>query len=71
MKWVNFIHNRVNITLGKNELSLSEAVDEYYKQYLPKDIKREEERKKNEKVIYTSIMIALAISSFYLYRSRD
>ena len=33
--------------------------------------KTEEERKKNEKIIYTSIMITLAISSFYLYKSRD
>ena len=50
MKWVNFIHNRINLQLGKNELSLSEAVQEYYKHYLPRDLKREAERKRNEKI---------------------
>lgn len=71
MKWVNFIHNRINLQLGKNELSLSEAVEEYYKHYLPQDLKRESERKRNEKIIYGSIITTLTICCFYLYKNRD
>ena len=53
MKWINFIHNRINIKLGKPELKLSEAVEEYYKHYLPQDIQKAI-RKRNEK-FYTSL----------------
>lgn len=68
MKWVNFIHNRINIKLEKNEISLSEAVDEYYKHYLPRDIRKEEIRKRNEKMLYVFIVSCLISSSIYMYK---
>ena len=68
MKWVNFIHNRINIKLEKNEISLSEAVDEYYKHYLPRDIKKEEIRKRNEKMLYVFIVSCLISLSIYMYK---
>ena len=68
MKWVHFIHNRINLKLGKNEIKLSEAVQEYYNHYLPRDIKKEKERKRNEKIIYITIIFLLTSLSVYAYK---
>ena len=68
MKWIHFIHNRINLKLGKNEIKLSEAVQEYYKHYLPRDIKKEKERKRNEKILYITIIFLLTSLSVYAYK---
>ena len=70
MKWVNFIHNKVNIKLEKNEITLSEAVNEYYKNYLPKDVKKEATRKRNEKMLYLFIISCLVSFSIYSLRPK-
>ena len=70
MKWVNFIHNKVNIKLEKNEITLSEAVNEYYKNYLPQDIKKEATRKRNEKMLYLFIISCLVSFSIYSLRAK-
>ena len=33
LRWIHFIHNRVNITLGKPEISYEEAMVRYYNNY--------------------------------------
>ena len=43
IKWVHFIHNRVNKMTGKAEISLTQALKEYYYNYKPKAIKIQEE----------------------------
>ena len=68
IKWVHFIHNRINLKLGKNEIKLSEAVQEYYNHYLPRDIKKEKERKRNEKILYITIIFLLTSLSIYSYK---
>ena len=71
MKWIHFIHNRINLKLGKNEIKLSEAVQEYYKHYLPRDIKKEKERKRNEKILYITIIFLLTSLSVYAYKFKQ
>ena len=71
IKWVHFIHNRINVQLGKNEIKLSEAVEEYYKHYLPKDIQKEEIRKRNEKMLYIFIVSTLLSISIYMYKFKN
>lgn len=36
VRWVHFIHNKINVILGKPELTLTEAEDAYVKSYAPK-----------------------------------
>lgn len=36
VRWVHFIHNKMNVILGKDEMSLLESVDAYFAQYKPK-----------------------------------
>lgn len=33
VKWVNFIHNKINVMIGKEEITLLEALDRYRYQY--------------------------------------
>ena len=33
IKWVHFIHNRINFLLGKEEITLHEALERYYDNY--------------------------------------
>ena len=33
VRWVNFIHNKINVLIGKEEVSLLEALDRYRYQY--------------------------------------
>jgi hypothetical protein len=60
-KWIHFIHNKINIYLGKPELSYYESMNKYYENYKLKTLKKEEENKKKFKYIYASLIIILLI----------
>ena len=45
IKWVHFIHNRINQMLGKDEMSLTEAMQKYYDNYKTKGMLMREEKK--------------------------
>lgn len=38
VRWMHFIHNKINIRLGKQELSLPRALELYREEYKPKPI---------------------------------
>lgn len=60
-KWIHFIHNKINIYLGKPELSYYESMNKYYENYKLKTLKKEEENRKKFKYIYASLIIILLI----------
>ena len=68
IKWVHFIHNKINIKLGKDEITLTEALDAYYDQYKPKEIILREQIKYRKKLIFGVIIIILFIGGYYLYK---
>jgi hypothetical protein len=68
IKWVHFIHNKINIKLGKDEITLTEALDAYYDQYKPKEIILREQIKYRKKLIFGVIIIILLIGGYYLYK---
>lgn len=37
-KWMHFIHNKINVLIGKDEMSFWKAMEIYEKAYLPKQI---------------------------------
>ena len=39
VRWVHFIHNKYNVMLGKKEMSLAAALDDYRKQYENKSVR--------------------------------
>lgn len=38
VRWVHFIHNKVNVVLGKEEISLPTALERYRAEYKPKPV---------------------------------
>ena len=65
MKWMHFIHNHINVYLGKPEVDFYNSLELYYKQYEPKDIKNRNriiERKR-----YISIGVLILISGLVIY----
>ena len=68
IKWVHFIHNKINIYLGKNEISYYEAMKLYYKHYEEKTIKVTNEKKHKHKYIIASIIFILILTIIIMYK---
>jgi hypothetical protein len=69
IKWVHFIHNRINVLLKKDEISLSQALKEYYNNYKPKALQIHEERRYRKKLIFF-VSIILGVSAVYYLHKR-
>jgi hypothetical protein len=67
VKWIHFIHNKVNAKLEKPTISLNEFYYRYYEAYKPKDIQLRETYRWREKILYTVIVLAVVSISAYLY----
>ncbi len=67
IRWVWFIHNKINKKLEKPELSLNDFYIKYYEEYKSTDKKLMEYYKIREKIIYTSIVLLVMGSIYYLY----
>lgn len=70
IKWVHFIHNKINVYLGKREITYKEAMKKYYEHYIPKTVKRKEDRKNREKYIFFAVVIVMLIVAILLMRSK-
>lgn len=67
IKWVHFIHNKINVALEKPEMTMDEAMIKYYELYKPKAVKEAEERKRREKYAFLVIVTVVLILGGYLY----
>tara|TARA_Y100000816_G_scaffold212557_1_gene158076 strand:- start:651 stop:1121 length:471 start_codon:yes stop_codon:yes gene_type:complete len=68
IKWVHFIHNKMNILNNKPELTLDEALEKYYENYKNQDEKLEAKRITREKIAYTLLLISLISITVYTYK---
>jgi len=68
IKWVNFIHNKVNISIGKEELTLTDSMTKYYENYKPKEIIMRENIKNKQQIIFATLLVILTITIIYLYK---
>jgi len=67
IRWMHFIHNKINERLEKRKISLGEFYETYYKEYKPKQQQWVDYYKVKNKIGYT-IILALCIGSIvYLY----
>ncbi len=69
LKWIHFIHNKVNTELGKEEKTLKESLDEYYEFYKPKDVKLRDELKYKKTLILLIIIVVFLLLGYYLYKN--
>jgi hypothetical protein len=67
VKWVWFIHNKINQQLEKPQISLNEFYRRYYENYKPKNQKIAEFYKIREKLIYVTIVCIIIGAIYYLY----
>ena len=67
VKWMNFIHNKINLSLELPEMSLDDAMFAYYEHYKPKVVKEKEQRKRREKYVFIGIVLIFTLTSIYLY----
>ena len=67
IKWVHFIHNKINDKLEKPNISLNQFLMEYYDHYKPKEKKMIESIKFKQKIIYLFIFLSLLFLCIYFY----
>ena len=67
IKWMHFIHNKINVSIGEPELSMEDSMFQYYEEYKPKAVKDIEQRKQREKFIFLLIVTFLVIIGSILY----
>lgn len=64
VRWVHFIHNKVNIFIGKEEVSMAVALDQYRAHYKPMEIYLAEKIKMRKHIIYAGL-IGLVLYGVY------
>ena len=67
VRWVHFIHNKINEKLEKPQVNLNDFFIKYYNEYKSQDIKLYQYYKLREKIIYASFIIMLISVIYYLY----
>jgi hypothetical protein len=66
VRWVHFIHNKINIKLGKQELSLPMSLEKYRAEYKPKPIYLSEKINMRKHYIH-AVLILTILFLIYLY----
>jgi CTP synthase (UTP-ammonia lyase) len=67
VKWVWFIHNKINEKLEKPKISLQDFYINYYEQYKSVDEKLKYSLKMKQKIVYISLIISVTGLIYYLY----
>jgi len=67
VKWVHFIHNKINEKLEKPQLSLDDFYVNYYNNYKSKKDIYYEFKKIREKIIFGSLIVTIIGLIYYLY----
>lgn len=69
VKWMHFIHNKMNQYLGKPEMTMTEATDKYYHNFKPRNLLLREKLRKKEKLFFITIIVVLLGIIMYLYKN--
>ena len=67
IRWMWFIHNKINKKLEKPQISLNDFYVKYYEEYKPVNEKMSEYYKIRGKLIYSGIIISFFGGIWYLY----
>jgi len=66
VRWIIFIHNKVNINIGKREITKDEAMDQYFRQMVPNTIFKVDKIEYRKYAVYITILLLLAICVYFL-----
>ncbi len=67
VRWMHFIHNKINEKLEKKPITLNDFFAQYYNQYKSQNEKMSEYYKLREKLIYGGILASILAAIYYLY----
>lgn len=67
MKWVHFIHNKINVALDIPEVTMEEALSSYYDNYKPRVVKSTEEYNRREKIAFIVGLVLIIIAIYFFY----
>jgi hypothetical protein len=67
IKWVHFIHNKVNVMIGKEEISYQTALDNYLSHYLPEPVYVYENIKINKYYIFIFFILICFLLIYFYY----
>ena len=67
VRWMHFIHNKINEKLEKPQISLNDFFIKYYDEYKTHDEKISGYYKLKERIIYFSIVLGISGTIYYLY----
>lgn len=67
-RWIHFIHNRINIILGKKNVSLGDAMKEYHDQYKEDKEVKDHVHKWKRIYVYALTVILLLSLCYFMYR---
>jgi len=67
VRWMHFIHNKINEKLEKPQISLNDFFVKYYDEYKVSDEKLAQYNKIKERLIYFGIIIFISSAIYYLY----
>ena len=68
IKWMHFIHNKVNLALSIPEKTLEETLRSYYELYKLPEIKIKENIIRKEKYLYILVIVLLVLLSIIIYK---
>lgn len=64
VRWVFFIHNKINVILNKPEITFDEALQKYQEHYMPTHISVFEKYKTKENIVNLTIIILILFIIF-------
>lgn len=69
VRWVWFVHNKINEKLEKEKITLQQFYENYYQHYKPKGEKIVEYGKLKSRLIYLTFLIVSITIIYYFYNS--
>jgi Erv1 / Alr family len=67
IRWTHFIHNKINLILGKEEISYLASLDAYKNQYKSKPVTLSERLQMGKKYIHIAVIFILLFLIYVFY----
>ena len=67
IRWMHFIHNKINQKLEKPQVTLDQFYKGYYENYKPRNVQLAEYYKFQGKIVYFLLLLAVIVAIYYLY----
>ena len=66
IRWAHFIHNKINLKIGKPEISIYKALDQFYRECLPRPLKEHRTHKTWRDIMYICCLLGLVLFAYLM-----